>query len=120
MTYNELVETIKSTFESVDVSDIKEHIAYQFNIEGDAEGIFYAEVSDGKVSVEPYEYFDRDVLFILTDEVLLKIMNGKLDAIQAFLTGKLKVEGDMDKALLLQKFAERSSKRAKKLKKAKK
>ena len=42
-----------------DVSDIHEHLAYQFNITGEAEGIFYAEVKDGKLFVEPYEYFDR-------------------------------------------------------------
>ena len=46
-----------------DVSDIQEHLAYQFNITGEAEGIFYAEVKEGKLYVEPYEYFDRDAMF---------------------------------------------------------
>ena len=81
-----------------DVSDIHEHLAYQFNITGEAEGIFYAEVKDGKLSIEPYEYFDRDAMFT---ETLFKIADGKTDPILAVTLGKLKVEGNIDKALKL-------------------
>lgn len=104
MTYEELVKEIKDIFMKADVSKIKGHIAYQFNIEGEAEGAFYAEISDGELKVEPYEYYDRDVLFTCTAEVLLKIAEGKMDPVMAFTTGKLKVEGDLGKAMLLQKF----------------
>ncbi len=48
-----------------DVSDISEHLAFQFNITGEAEGIFYAEVKDGALAVEPYEYFDRGCDFYM-------------------------------------------------------
>ena len=75
MSYEELVGEIRNLFMKADVSDIKEHIAYQFNIRGEAEGAFYAEVSDGKLSIEPYEYYDRDVLFTTTADTLLKIAN---------------------------------------------
>ena len=63
MSYEELVEEIRNLFMKADVSGIQEHIAYQFNITGEAEGAFYAEVANGKLSIEPYEYYDRDVLF---------------------------------------------------------
>lgn len=105
MTYEELVEEIRSIFMKANVSEIKEHLAYQFNVRGEAEGAFYAEVSDGKLSIEPYEYYDRDVVFTMTADVLLKIAKGEMDAIHAYTTGKLKVDGSIDKALLLQKFA---------------
>lgn len=107
MTYENLVEEIRRIFSKADISGVSGHLAYQFNIVGEAEGAFYAEVSDGKLSIEPYEYFDRDVLFTTTAEVLLKIATGKMDAIWAFTTGKLKVEGDIDKALLLKNFADK-------------
>ena len=116
MVYEELVKEIKDIFMQADVSEIKEHIAYQFNIEGDAEGAFYVEVSNGELKIEPYEYFDRDVLFTTTAETLLNIAKGKTDAVLAFTIGKLKVEGDFGKALLLQQFSKAISKEMKKAK----
>ncbi len=101
MTYEELFSKVKSEFGSADVSDIKERLAYQFNITGEAQGIFYAEVKDGKLSVEPYEYYDRDVIFTCKAETLLKIAKGELDPVMAFTLQKLKVEGSIDKALKL-------------------
>ena len=104
MTYEELFQKVKDMFSKADVSGIKEHLAFQFNITGEVEGAFYAEVKDGVLSIEPYEYYDRDAIFICSADTLLKIAAGKLDPVFAFTTGKLKVEGSLDKALELQKF----------------
>lgn len=117
MTYQELVSEVKGIFMQADVSGIKEHIAYQFNIRGEAEGAFYAEVSEGKLYIEPYEYYDRDVLFTTTADILLNIAGGTMDAIAAFTQGKLQVEGSFDKALLLQSFTKQAGKEKKKQKK---
>ena len=114
MTYQELVSEIRDIFMQADVSGIKEHIAYQFNIRGEAEGAFYAEVSEGKLYIEPYEYFDRDVLFTTTAETLLGIAGGPMDAVAAFTQGKLQVEGSFDKALMLQSFSKQAGKEKKK------
>lgn len=104
MTYEELFQKVKDMFSKADVSGIKEHLAFQFNITGEGEGAFYAEVKDGVLSIEPYEYYDRDAIFICSADTLLKIAAGKLDPVFAFTTGKLKVEGSLDRALELQKF----------------
>lgn len=104
MTYSELFAEVRALFSEADVSNVKEHLAFQFNITGEGEGIFYAEVKDGKLSVEPYEYFDRDVIFTCSAETLLKIVKGKTDPVLAFTLGKLKVDGDIDKALVLKEF----------------
>ena len=101
MTYAEFFEEVKSKFMEADTSDITEHLAYQFNITGEGEGIFYVEVKDGVLSVEPYEYYDRDAMFICEAKTLRKIAEGKLDPVAAFTLGKLKVEGSIDKALKL-------------------
>ena len=118
MTYQELVSEIRDIFMQADVSGIKEHIAYQFDIRGEAEGAFYAEVSEGKLYIEPYEYYDRDVLFTTTADTLLSIAGGTMDAIAAFTQGKLQVEGSFDKALLLQNFSKQANREKKKQKKA--
>lgn len=101
MTYAELFSEVKGMFLGADTSGIDEHLAYQFNITGEGEGIFYAEVKDGELSVEPYEYYDRDVIFTCTAELLLGLAAGKVDPVEAFTEGRLGVEGDIDKALKL-------------------
>ena len=101
MTYADMFSKVKGMLMDADVSDIHEHLADQFNITGEAEGIFYAEVKDGKLFVEPYEYFDRDAMFTCTAETLFKIAEGKTDPVLAFTLGRLKVEGNIDKALRL-------------------
>lgn len=64
MTYADMFSKVKGLFMESDVSDISEHLAFQFNITGEAEGIFYAEVKDGVLAVEPYEYFDNGMRFL--------------------------------------------------------
>ena len=80
MTYADMFSKVKGMLMEADVSDIHEHLAYH---------------------VEPYEYFDRDAMFTCTAETLFKIADGKTDPILAVTLGKLKVEGNIDKALRL-------------------
>ena len=104
MTYADMFSKVKGMMMEADVSTVNEHLAYQFNVTGEAEGIFYAEVKEGKLYVEPYEYYDRDAIFICSAETLFKIKEGKLDPVLAVTQGKLKVEGNIDKALYLKKL----------------
>lgn len=114
MTYAELFSEIKGKFMGTDVSDIHEHLAYQFNIEDEeAGGSFYVEVKDGVLKVEPYEYYDRDARFISSPDVLLKIAEGEMDPVWAYTTQKLRVEGNTDKALRLKDIIEMKKKQAK-------
>ncbi|HIY01399.1 MAG TPA: SCP2 sterol-binding domain-containing protein [Candidatus Blautia faecipullorum] len=110
MTYADMFSKVKGMFMEADVSDIHEHLAYQFNITGNAEGIFYVEVKDGKLYVEPYEYFDRDAMFTCTAETLFKLAEGKTDPVLAFTLGKLKVDGNIDKALRLKELIDSKKK----------
>ena len=107
MTYAELFYELKGKFMGADVSDIHEHLAFQFNIaDEEAGGIFYVEVKDGNLYVEPYEYYDRDAMFTCAPDVLIKIADGDLDPVAAFTEQKLKVEGNIDKALRLKEIIE--------------
>ena len=104
MTYEEIFQKFKDAIIDTDVSGVNENLAFQFNITGEGAGSFYAEVKDGKLSIEPYEYYDRNAIFICSAETLFKIMEGKTDPMIAFTLGKLKVEGDLGKALKLKEF----------------
>jgi putative sterol carrier protein len=104
MTYEENFNKLKKMLIKADASKIQGELALQFNIVGDGQGIFYAKVKDGQLSIEPYEYYDRDATFIATAKVFTKLAEGKLNPVVAFTTGKLKVEGNLDRALEIQKI----------------
>lgn len=108
MTYAEFFSEVKGAFVGVDISDVQEHLAFQFNIIGEAEGIFYVEAKEGKLYIEPYEYFERDAIFICTADTLRKLISGELDPIAAFTVQKLKVEGNIDKALKLKELVDKN------------
>ena len=110
MTFSEYFASVKATFAGADVSDITEHLAYQFNITGEAAGIFYVEVKDGNLFIEPYEYYDRDAIFTGTAKLFTEIMTGKKDPVHEFLCLRLKVEGNLDKALKLKDLIDRNQK----------
>lgn len=112
MTYEELVQKIKDIADESDASKIQDHVAFQFNIEGEAAGAFYLDIKDGEADVQPYEYYDRDVLITCTAETLIQIMDGKLDPVLAYTLHKIRVEGDLGKALLLKEVV--GQKKAKK------
>ncbi|MDY4515740.1 MAG: SCP2 sterol-binding domain-containing protein [Lachnospiraceae bacterium] len=110
MTYAEYFSNVKTEFMDADVSDIQEHLAFQFNVTGDESGIFYVEVKDGKLYVEPYEYYDRDAMFTASAKTFQAILDGKMDPVMAFTLQKLKVEGNFDKALKLNELIKRKKK----------
>ena len=53
-------------------------LAFQVDVEGKAEGIFYIEIKDGQLHVEPYDYHDRNARLIINGTNLMKLVNGKL------------------------------------------
>lgn len=104
MTYQEMFEKVKAMLSDADVSGVGEHLAFQFNVTGEAAGAFYVEVKDGALHVEPYTYNGYDAAFTLSAETLFKIAARKMDPILAVTLGKLKVDGNITKALKIKDF----------------
>ena len=111
MTYEELVKKLKSNFEGMDAGKIKDHLAIQFNVAGEAEGALYMEIRDGKVMIEPYEYYDRDILVFVETDALLAIADGDLTIYEAFKEGKFYAEGNLGKAELLDSLSKKAAAR---------
>ena len=65
------------------------------------------DLKDVRVLCGTYEYYDRDAVFTCTADTLFKLASGKLDPIFAFTTGKLRVEGNLEKAMKLQNFVKK-------------
>ena len=102
MTYEEIVEKVREAYSNAEASTVNEHAAIQFNIQGEGEGAFYLEIKEGKIVVQPFEYFDRDATVFTSAATLQEIADNKLDVVEAFTTGKLHIEGNLGKAALLQ------------------
>ena len=77
MTYVKIVEKVKKALAKVDASGVKGHLAVQVDVYGEGEGAFYIEISDGKVDVQPYEYFDHDLRIRCTGDEIVAIAEGK-------------------------------------------
>ena len=106
MKFDELLAKVRAIAEKADVSN-QDFLAVQVNITGKEEGVFYVEVKDHRISVEPYEYHDRNCAVTMNMTNFNKLIDGKLDPILAFTTGKLKVDGDAGKALEFSKLVKK-------------
>lgn len=104
MTFSELLEKVREKAKTADVSGVG-FLAVQVNITDKEEGgVFYVEIKNGEVHVEPYDYHDRSCGFTVSMNNFVRIMDGKLDPVVAFSTGRLKVDGDLGKALEFSKL----------------
>jgi putative sterol carrier protein len=99
MTYEQIVSEVKNYFKDTELDDHAKHLAVEVAITGEGNGVFYIEVKDGKINVEPYTYNDRDVRFNMNADNFMKLVTGKLDPVWAFTSGKLKIDGSVEKAL---------------------
>lgn len=99
MTYQEIVSEVKKLCAGAELKKYAKHLAVEVAITGEGEGVFYIEAKDCKINVEPYSYNDRDVRLTADAKNFIAIAKGELDPVKAFMTGKLKVDGSIDKAL---------------------
>ena len=74
---------------------------YVFEIEG--AGTWQVAVADGAVTVEEGAG-EADCTITTSDESFMKIVRGEQNPTTAYMTGKLKIKGDMGAAMKLQKL----------------
>lgn len=77
---------------------------YQFVIKGDAPTTWHADFNPQPASIVKEATETADVTLTVEDEHLIRIARGELDIQTAFIQGRLKVKGDMKKAMKLGKI----------------
>ena len=77
---------------------------YQFKITGDGGGDYYLDLKKGKSSdfVGKGTHDGPGATITVSDEDWLGMINGTLNPMQAFMSGKIKIDGDMTLAMSLQ------------------
>jgi len=101
-----MAETTREFFEGLPARADASKLAgmnnsYSFDIEN--AGKWLVTISDGTVSVRDGEG-EADCTISATEENFQKILSGEQNATSAYMTGKLKIKGDMGAAMKLQKL----------------
>lgn len=83
----------------------KVNAIYQFNVKGAEEGVWFLDLKNGKGKSgrgEPSQ--PADATLTMDSKHFADMFAGKLKAANAFMTGKLKINGDLQKAMKLEKL----------------
>ena len=99
MSAKDFFDTLQSRVDPAKTAGINN--SYLFDIDG--AGKWKVDVQDGYVSVTQGAE-DADVTITTSEETFEKITSGEQNATSAYMTGKLKVKGDMGAAMKLQKL----------------
>lgn len=75
---------------------------FQFDITGVDPGIYSVTIADGKAIVSEGASPSADITITMASDEFADMVEGRLDAMAAFMGGKLKVKGDMMMAMQLQ------------------
>lgn len=75
---------------------------FQFILQGEQGGAFYARLADGKAEIEEGRVDNPSVTVTLAADDFEALLEGKLNPVGAFMSGRLKLQGDIGLAMRLQ------------------
>ena len=101
MTFFEMFDAAKAGFANADVSGLNGHVAIQIEVTEDGCGIFYAEVTDGVLNVQPYDYRDNTAAVTLPHSTLFALLRRETTLPEAVAQEKAFVQGCMESAAKL-------------------
>lgn len=99
----QLFDKIKSLLSADIVAKVQ--AVYEFNITGDEEGTWFLDLKNGSGSCgRGSAPIQPDACLTMKSKNFTDMFEGKLKAAPAFMTGKLKITGDLQKAMKLEKL----------------
>ena len=101
MTFFEMFDAAKAGFANADVSGLNGHVAIQIEVTEDGCGIFYAEVTDGVLNVQPYDYRYNTAAVTLPHSTLFALLRRETTLPEAVAQEKAFVQGCMESAAKL-------------------
>lgn len=97
MTFEQAFLKIKEKFDKADAKGIDNFAIQVTFTDEDCGGTFYAEVKDGKLNVEPYDYYDNNAVLNISKSALLAVLSGRMSLDKAVANGDAYVQGDASK-----------------------
>src|SRR5438309_9808545 len=100
VTPDQVFQEMPNYFQSEKAGTTKGNV--QFDLSGDKGGKWWIKIADGRAEAGPGEVESPNLTLIADAGDYVKIAMGQMDPTAAFMSGKLKVKGDMGLAM---KFA---------------
>lgn len=97
---NEIFERMPQVFKADKAGDFDATV--QFDLSGDDGGAWHVVIADGNAAVEEGSADDPSAVIRMDASDFADMMTGKLDPMNAFMTGKVKVEGDLNTVMKFQ------------------
>lgn len=94
MNYFEAFEKVKKSLNGATVPASEPPFAVQVRLNGAAAGTLYILFSDGRVIIEPYDYYDNDADILTDIGTLFKVIEHKIDIGKAVSDGLMAVSGN--------------------------
>jgi putative sterol carrier protein len=79
----------------------------QFNLTGDGGGQYHCSIKEGTCAVEKGTHASPNMTLTMTAQDYVDMIMGKLNGQMAFMSGKLKIAGDMGLAMKMQNLFKR-------------
>ena len=98
-TVKETLEAMPARFKADRAQGVKAVI--QYDITGEGGGTFHVTIADGKCSLAEGPATSPSLTLIMVTPDWLDMVSGKLNGQMAFMSGKLKLKGDMGLAMKL-------------------
>lgn len=99
-TVQELFTELPKRFDSAAWGD--QDATLMFNVSGPQGGNWVASIQGGELEVKEGMVQNADMVLAAEDQDLLRMVNGDLNPVTAFMQGKVKIKGDMSLAMKLQ------------------
>jgi putative sterol carrier protein len=79
-------------------------VVFQYDISGPSGGSWTVTIKDGTCEVTEGSHSSPTTTLKMGDEDFVKMISGELNAMNAYTSGKLKIEGDVMKSQLIEKL----------------
>jgi putative sterol carrier protein len=99
-TTSQIFENMPERFDPATAGDMDATV--QFSLTGDNGGEWYVTVADGDLAVEEGTADNPKSTIIMDADDFVAMSTGELNAMSAFMSGKVKVEGDLNTVMKLQ------------------
>lgn len=102
-----VIEKLPSRFIADNAKDLT--ITFQFVLEDEQD--FYISIAEMQCTIESGEHPDPNVTLIMDSETMVDVITGQIDGMSAFMTGRLRAEGNVMLATKLSKLFSREKQR---------
>ncbi len=100
MSYLQILDNIKNKYDPNKMKGVT--AVYQFELAGDGGGDFFVDVEDGQAEFMDGRNENPHITVKMSLDDFQQLLDGSLNPATAFMTGKVKIEGDMSLAMRLQ------------------